>query len=107
MDPVRAPKPEGLVEVFVILRPAVSSRQPEAERGREYRTLHEETTQGRERLIAWLKEQGAWGEVNRIGEANAFRILFLTCSPRVASLLKAAPDVEVAGPAGVDFELLT
>jgi hypothetical protein len=107
MDPIKPPKPPGLVEVVALLKVGEEKQPEEVERDKAYEKRREEVRQARERLIQWLKEQGAWSEVGRVGEPNAFRMLFLTCTPRVASLLRTSPQVETVGPADVRFEVLT
>ncbi len=107
MEPVKPPKPPGFVEVVALLKPGEEKPANEVESDNAYQRRREEGDQARGRLIQWLKDQGVWSEVERVSEPNAFRMLFLTCTPRVANLLRTSPGVEMVGDANVRFEVLT
>lgn len=63
------------------------------DRAQKYRILRDNTSQARDKLIAWIEDQGLSDEVYRIGDPTAFNLLFIDTTARVAERLTKAPGV--------------
>jgi hypothetical protein len=74
------------------------------DRAQKYRILRDNTSQTRDKLIAWIEDQGLSDEVYRIGDPTAFNLLFIDATPEVAERLAKAPGV-VSVSASEDIEV--
>ena len=89
-QPNRSP---DMITVMVIVKRPSSEEIAKYNRAEKYQVLLENTAQHRERLIAFLEEQGLSQEVSHIGEPTMFNVLFIVCTPRVAEQLTRVPGV--------------
>jgi len=74
------------------------------DRAQKYRILRDNTSQARDKLIAWIDDQGLSDEVYRIGDPTAFNLLFIDATAKVAERLAKAPGV-VSVSASEDIEV--
>jgi hypothetical protein len=76
------------------------------DRAQKYRILRDNTSQARDKLIAWIDDQGLSEEVYRIGDPTAFNLLFIDATASVAERLAKAPGVvSVSASEGMQVDL--
>jgi glutamate-1-semialdehyde aminotransferase len=73
--------------------------QEAATRGEKYRRLRANAQRHRQELEAWIASQGLEAEVQSLGDAMAFDLLFATVTPQAAAALHHAPGVVAVTPA--------
>ena len=59
-----------------------------------YELLKKQAEKARQDLIDWLDQHGLNEQVERIGEATAFNVLFVDATDEVEARLKEAPGVK-------------
>ncbi|MCS7221135.1 MAG: hypothetical protein RML36_12065 [Anaerolineae bacterium] len=106
VEPVQPDRFPGMVKVMVTLERPSSQELAGYNRDMRYQVLRNNSVEFKEGLIHWIKEQGLSHEVAEIGDATAFNVLFLVCTPQVAERLLQAPgvvNVSLAGDFRVDL----
>lgn len=93
---------------FKELEQEVAAKQ-EGETPRDRRAAYlarrERTKKALGRLLVWLDERSLLEEIYNVGEPNAFHVVALECSERVAAILHRVPEVEVVAPADMPMGL--
>lgn len=106
IEPVQPDRSPAMVKVMVTLERPSSQQLAGYNRDTKYQVLRNNSVECKEGLIHWIEEQGLSHEVAEIGDATAFNVLFLVCTPRVAERLLQAPgvvNVSLAGDFWVDL----
>ena len=96
-EPLQSHRSTDMIEVAVTLERPASEELAQHDRAEKYDVLRANTAERRDRLIAWIAEQGLSEEVTQVGEATVFNMLFVTCTPRAAKELARAPGVVSVG----------
>lgn len=104
MKPIKTKKTEDMIKATVVLERPSSEELAHHSRAEKYNALRNNTARLKEKLIAWIEEQGLSEEISQIGEPTAFNILFVTCTPKVVKKLTQAPGV-VSVSMGNEFEV--
>lgn len=90
----RSNRMEGsTVQVLLTLRHLDAETLKPLDRGARYRRLLAHAAAQRQCIAQWLEEHHLSAEVASLGDPNTFNLLFVTCTPRVAEMLKEAPGV--------------
>jgi hypothetical protein len=92
-EPIQPDWPSNMIEVAVTLERPASEELAHYNRAEKYKILRENTAKHREKLVAWVTEQGLSEGVAQIGEPTTFNMLSVVCTPDVAEQLTQAPGV--------------
>jgi fructose-specific phosphotransferase system IIC component len=84
--------PEWIKVMVEIERPPATELEP-LSRSARYRRLKANAQQHRTELEEWVHDKGLDNEVQTIGEATAFNLLFAIITPKAAEALVDAPGV--------------
>ncbi len=93
VEPIQPGRSSGMIKVMVTLERPSSQELAEYNRDRKYQVLRSNSVEFKEGLVHWIEEQGLSHEVAEIGDATAFNVLFVVCTPQVAERLVQAPGV--------------
>jgi hypothetical protein len=104
VEPVQPDRSPAMVKVMVTLERPSSQELAGYDRNTKYQILRNNNIEFKEGLVHWIEEQGLSHEVAEIGDATAFNVLFLVCTPHVAERLLQAPGVVNVSLAG-DFRI--
>lgn len=100
--------PEGAAWIKVMVeidRPPAAELEQLSRRAR-YRRLKDNARQHRTDLEAWVHREGLDDEVQTIGEATAFNLLFAVATPKAAEAMADAPGVVAVMTGDVPIEPL-
>ena len=86
------------VEVLVQFARSPALDEDQLTRSERLRLVQDDAQRHRRELEEWLDHEGLAGEVNAIGEATAFDLLFAKVTPQAAAALEHAPDVVAVMP---------
>jgi hypothetical protein len=81
------------VKVMVEIEQPPPVKLTQVHRGERYRRLRENANQQRRQLEQWIEFTGLRNAVKSMGEATAFNLLFVECTPEAAAALAKAPGV--------------
>jgi len=96
------------VNVLVEIEQPSPAALTRSHRGERYRRLRENADQQRRQLETWIAYAGLGDAVRSVGEATAFNLLFVQCTPEAAAALTHAPGVVGVMPAeNLAIELLS
>ena len=89
----------NLIKVMVTVERPSSEDLAQYNRREKYQILQKNAEKQQTQLHDWIDEHGYRSEVVQIGDSNAFNVLFVECTRRVAEQLSKAPGVVSASPA--------
>lgn len=81
------------INVLVELEQPPSTELTKVHRGERYRRMRDNAGQQRRQLEEWIAYEGLSDAVKSMGEATAFNLLFVQCTPDAAAALAHAPGV--------------
>ena len=81
------------IKVMVEIERPSQAELEHLSRSARYRRLKANAQQHRNELEEWVHDKGLDGEVQTIGEATAFNLLFAVITPKAAEALAEAPGV--------------
>jgi hypothetical protein len=82
-----------VVQVIVTIERPSASELQKLNRPERIRALRANTSRRRDDLIAWIEQEGLFEQVEKVGKATAFNLLFLRSTREVAERIKEAPGV--------------
>ncbi|MYB92881.1 hypothetical protein F4054_19375 [Candidatus Poribacteria bacterium] len=85
--------PTNMAEFIVRINRPSSTELAGIDRAEKYKLLKANSVKRRDEIKAWIKTQGLDAEVFKIEEPTVFNMLFITCTPRVATQLEHADPV--------------
>lgn len=81
-------------KVLVVLRGVDKAAAGEDDRVSKHAAMRAAARDGRNRVVAWLREQNVEGQYKRVSEPTAFGTFTVECSAGVVRKLKRAPGVQ-------------
>jgi len=81
------------VNVMLTLERPPAALLANRDRGERYRLLMQYAQNQRQQIQCWAEAEGLCKDIMRIGEANSFLLLFVSCTPDAAKRLAGAPGV--------------
>jgi phage gp46-like protein len=85
--------PNAWVNAVVTMERPPRAALARVDRRKKLQMLEENARQHRAELVQWIEEHGLAREVETVGDATSFNLLFVKCTPNVARALKEAPGV--------------